>query len=66
MQTAKTTFIVLACVFLLAACGNKGPLYLPGESTGTETATGQEPASKDEETGMDKNREKDTKKGLGA
>ncbi len=66
MQTVKTTFIVLACVFLLGACGNKGPLYLPGENTGTETATGQEPASKGEETGTDKNGKKDTKKGLGA
>jgi predicted small lipoprotein YifL len=66
MQTVKTTFIVLACVFLLSACGNKGPLYLPGESTGTETASGQEPASEDEEAGVDKNGKKDTKKGLGA
>jgi predicted small lipoprotein YifL len=66
MQTVKITLIVLACVFLLGACGNKGPLYLPGENTGTETATEQEAASKGEETGTDKNGEKDTKKGFDA
>jgi predicted small lipoprotein YifL len=71
MQTVKTTFIILACVGLLGACGNKGPLYLPDQSSGTEAAAGQEPASKqesteDESTQADKKDKKDAKKGRGA
>ena len=36
MQTAKTTLIIFICVALLGACGLKGPLYLPDESTALE------------------------------
>ena len=31
MQSHKSIFTLLACTVLLAACGLKGPLYLPGE-----------------------------------
>ncbi|MDH4019974.1 MAG: lipoprotein [Xanthomonadales bacterium] len=36
MQTVKTTLIILICIVLLGACGNKGPLYLPEEEATTE------------------------------
>ncbi len=44
MQTVKTTVLVLICIVLLGACGNKGPLYLPEEkaSAGQSSATGAE------------------------
>lgn len=36
MQTVKTIFVILICIALLGACGNKGPLYLPEEKPATE------------------------------
>ena len=39
MQTVKATLIILICIVLLGACGNKGPLYLP-EPAEQSTATG--------------------------
>ena len=39
MQTVKTTLIILICIVLLGACGNKGPLYLPEEKATTEQSS---------------------------
>lgn len=39
MQTAKTILLILICASALGACGNKGPLYLPGEKPVIEQAT---------------------------
>lgn len=63
MQTAKTVLIVLLLVLSLAACGNKGPLYLPAEDSTSKAATGQESAGKDETVKEEKQSKKDDGKG---
>ena len=61
MQTVKTTLFILMCITLLGACGLKGPLYLPDESTTAKPATGQDSTvSTDEEE--NKNDEENDKK----
>ena len=41
MQRTKTMLAILACALALAACGLKGPLYLPGEEPPSEPASEQ-------------------------
>lgn len=41
MQCRKSIFALLACTILLAACGLRGPLYLPGEDAAGKPADGQ-------------------------
>jgi predicted small lipoprotein YifL len=51
MQTIKTSLVILICAALLAACGLKGPLYLPDESSAAKPAIEGEasPDADDEE-----------------
>lgn len=43
---SKTLLTLLACVLFTAACGQKGPLYLPGQSSTIESMVpGQQPAT---------------------
>ena len=53
MQTVKTAFIILICIVLLGACGNKGPLYMP---------EGKAPAEQDSTTDVDEKEESKDKK----
>jgi len=48
MQTVKTTLIILICIVLLGACGNKGPLYLPEEKATTEQNSATDADKKEE------------------
>ena len=48
MQTVKTTLIILICIVLLGACGNKGPLYLPEEKVTTEQNSATDADEKEE------------------
>lgn len=48
MQTVKTTLIILICIVLLGACGNKGPLYLPEEEATTEQGSTTDADKKEE------------------
>lgn len=36
MQTVKTSLLLLVCSACLGACGLKGPLYLPDETSTSE------------------------------
>lgn len=38
--------LVLAILMLLSACGNKGALYLPQQTTGNSAANGSQPPQK--------------------
>ena len=45
----KALLILLACVTFTVACGQKGPLYLPGRSSTFESMTPeQQPVSEEE------------------
>lgn len=57
MQTVKTTLIISLCAALLGACGNKGPLYLPDESSAVEQGSSVDTDAKEE-----KQKEKTEKK----
>lgn len=53
---SRILLALLSCIFLLAACGQKGPLFLPGQSSSFEsmipeqqTETEQVEAEDDEE-----------------
>lgn len=53
---SKTLLALLACMLFTVACGQKGPLYLPGQSSTIESmvpeqqpATSEEPEEDDEE-----------------
>ena len=35
----RTLLALLTCILLLAACGQKGPLYLPGRTSSFESMT---------------------------
>ena len=48
----------LIMIFMLAACGQKGPLYLPTENNGAEPQAEQQ--SDDEESKRKKKHEADT------
>ena len=48
MQTVKTTLIILICIVLLGACGNKGPLYLPEGKATTEQNSATDTDEKEE------------------
>jgi len=59
MQTVKVVLLMLICSCLLAACGLKGPLYLPADEPPSSQAdspddTGTKKADDDEETKKDK------------
>ena len=45
MQTVRIVLLVLICIFLLGACGLKGPLYLPQDEPASKTATAVETGS---------------------
>lgn len=53
MQTAKSTLLstllALLCSCLLAACGLKGPLYLPTDETVAKPGTAQSTETAEEE-----------------
>lgn len=57
MQTAKFTLLVLFCGCLLAACGLRGPLYLPEDEPVARPDTDQNARTKEEE--KEKEAEKD-------
>jgi len=62
MQTAKTILPILICVVLLGACGYRGPLYIPDESTSAKQSIEQDStAANDEEESRGK-KENDKKK----
>ena len=42
MQRMKTMLAILACALALAACGLKGPLYLPDEEKPAQPVPEQE------------------------
>ena len=54
MQTVKTTLMILICIVLLGACGNKGPLYLPEEKATAEQTSATTAGEKEEEDEKDK------------
>jgi predicted small lipoprotein YifL len=46
---SKALLALLGCLLFVAACGQKGPLYLPGRSSTFESMTpGQQPAPEEE------------------
>ena len=48
--------IALLCVFAIAACGQKGPLFLPGDPSQIQTEVpSQEETEKDEDEESDEN-----------
>jgi predicted small lipoprotein YifL len=49
MQTVKTSLLIFACLLCLAACGLKGPLYLPEEGTSPPATAQQESETDDEQ-----------------
>jgi len=50
MRTAKTILLILICAFVLGACGNKGPLYLPdGKAPVEQTSTVDDETEKENE-----------------
>ena len=60
MQTVKTISIILIFTALLAACGNKGPLYLPEEKPAIEQESAAE-ADADEKDEEKKAKDKEAK-----
>ena len=54
MQTAKVFLNLLICVGLLAACGLKGPLYLPADDPAETPDAGQ---SSEQSNGTDDEKE---------
>jgi len=42
MQTVKTILLILVYIVFLSACGYKGPLYLPDESTTAKQSSEQD------------------------
>ena len=58
MQTVKTTLIILICIVLLGACGNKGPLYLSEEKATAEQSSATTADEKDEDKEEDKDKKK--------
>ena len=49
MQTVKLTLLTLLLSCLLAACGHKGPLYLPKDEPVAKPETSQDDKSKQQE-----------------
>jgi predicted small lipoprotein YifL len=49
MQTFKFTLLTLLLSCLLAACGHKGPLYLPKDEPVAKPETSQDDQSKQQE-----------------
>ncbi|MGD9020343.1 MAG: lipoprotein [Lysobacterales bacterium] len=52
MQRTKTMLAILACTLALAACGLRGPLYLPDEETPAQPA----PEQAEDDSDRDANR----------
>ena len=42
MQTVKPALFILMCLVLVAACGLRGPLYLPDAESAVKTTDKQE------------------------
>lgn len=42
MRSLKSLSIIAFCAFLLAACGLKGPLYLPDDNSDSRSAPQQQ------------------------
>ena len=59
MQTVKALLLVLICISLLAACGLKGPLYLPPDDAGNKTDTEQQSGESADQEKSKKDSEKD-------
>jgi len=57
MQTVKFTLLALLFSCLLAACGNKGPLYLPKDEPATKPVTSQEDKGKEQEEEKEEEKE---------
>ena len=68
MQTVKLLLLILISVFVLGACGLKGPLYLPTEDPVSEPATEQEadPATDETQQEEDSKKEDSDKKESGS
>ena len=45
MQTVRIVLLILIYIFLLGACGLKGPLYLPQDEPASKTAATAETGS---------------------
>ena len=58
MRSAKTTTLLLISAGLLAACGLRGPLYLPEDEESGKPAT-QQSTEKDQQTEKDRQTEKE-------
>ena len=59
---SRTPLALLACIFLLAACGQKGPLYLPGRTSSFESMTPEQQPAEQEPTAEDDEQENDNNK----
>ena len=56
---SKTLFTLLASVLFIAACGQTGPLYLPGQSSTIESMMPEQRPATDAETQEDDEEEDD-------
>ena len=54
-------FSTLFCIFVLAACGQKGPLFLPGDPSQMQTIEGSQEEAPGEEEEEDKKDEEPEK-----
>lgn len=58
--TSKTLLALLVTLAFLTACGQKGPLYLPGRSSSFESMIPeQQPAEQEQESDEDDDEESD-------
>jgi predicted small lipoprotein YifL len=55
----KTLLGLLACVLLTTACGQKGPLYLPGRSSTFESMTPEQQPNQTAESAQEDSDEDD-------
>ena len=56
---SKTLFTLLASVLFIAACGQTGPLYLPGQSSTIESMMPEQQPATDAENQEDDEEEDD-------
>jgi predicted small lipoprotein YifL len=56
---SRTLLALLACILFTAACGQKGPLYLPGRSSTIESMVPEQQPAPDEESEEDDEEQND-------
>lgn len=56
---SRTLLAFLTCFFLLAACGQKGPLYLPGRTSSFESMTPEQQPAEQQQDSEDDDEEPD-------